>query len=140
METILKQKAVDLWQQNKSSYQIAAELNVSRNAVLGVIKRHREKGATLRGRIDKDGVRKVTAIQKPRPVERLFDHLEPVVGVTLMNLRHSSCCYIIGEDDATIYCGRQRARGSYCAEHYSLCYVPVKKAMQKKIERLSKAF
>lgn len=140
MEAILKQRAVDLWQQNKSSYQIAAELNVSRNAVLGVIKRHKDRGVALRGKIDRGCAPKRTVIQKSKPVETLFDHLEPVVGVTLMNLRHSSCCYIIGEDEAPIYCGRQRARGSYCAEHYSLCYVPVKKAMQKKIERMSKAF
>lgn len=131
MEEALKERLLALWQGKKTSYQIAAELGVSRNAVLGVIKRHKDKGVTLRGRLP---VEKKAKIQKPKPVERLLDYAEPVVGVTLMELRHNSCRFIVAEDEAPIYCGRTRTRGPYCAEHYAVCYVPVRKAMARKIE------
>ena len=80
----------------------------------------------------------VATIQKPKPVERLFDYRQPQAGVRLTALRHDSCRFIVAEDDAPIYCGDKKSRGSYCAEHYSLCYVPVKKAMAAKIARLAK--
>lgn len=132
MESSLREKAIALWQQSLTSYQIAERLGVSRNAVLGVIKRHRDKGNQLRG--------KVVKIQKPKPVEVLFDYLEPKTGVSLFGLRHSSCRYIIGEDESAIYCGRTKERGSYCAEHYRLCYVPVKKDSKNKVDGLWKSY
>lgn len=138
MDFILKAKAIELWQQSKTSYEIAAELKVSRYAVLGVIKRHRDKGNDVRCRLVKVGVKRSKNIQKPKPVEVLFNYPEPVVGVSLMGLRHMSCRFIIAEDESPIYCGKDKVRGSYCADHYSVCYVPVRKEDRKKIERLSR--
>lgn len=79
----------------------------------------------------------MAVIQKPKPVERLFNFVEPKVGVTIMTLRHDSCRFIVDEGETPIYCGAQKTRGPYCAEHYGRCYVPVKKAMQAKIERIA---
>ena len=77
------------------------------------------------------------AIQKPKPVERLFDFVEPKNGLTILTLRRNSCRFIVREDDTPIYCGAPKERGPYCAAHYKVCYVPVKKAMQAKLERLA---
>lgn len=128
MENCLREKTIALWQQSLTSYQIAERLGVSRNAVLGVIKRHRDKGNELRRRSVKVMQKLGPKIQKPRPVELLFDYVEPAVGVSIFGLRHNSCRYIIAEDEAPIYCGRDKQRGSYCMDHYNICYVPVRKA------------
>lgn len=77
------------------------------------------------------------AIQKPKPVKRLFDFAEPKTGKTIMTLRHDSCRFIINDGETPIYCGKKKERGPYCAEHYKVCYVPVRKAMQAKIERIA---
>jgi len=79
----------------------------------------------------------MAAIQKPRPVERLFDFAEPKAGVTILSLRHDSCRFIIEEGETPVYCGVKKTRGPYCADHYSKCYVPVRKAMQAKLERMA---
>jgi len=49
-------------------------------------------------------------------------------GVTMLRLTSSSCRFIISEPDKPIrYCGEKMVRCSYCKEHYSVCYVPVRK-------------
>lgn len=122
MQDETRKKVLRLWQENRSGSQIAAELGVSRNAVLGVVKRHKDKGNALRGPLPW-----ANRIQKPKPVERLFDYATPPSGVTLMGLRHASCRYIVREEETAIYCGRDKTSGPYCADHYALCYRPVKK-------------
>jgi hypothetical protein len=45
-------------------------------------------------------------------------------GVGLMDLKLSSCRYIVGEvKKVSRYCGEPKSHGSYCAHHGSLCYV-----------------
>jgi hypothetical protein len=137
-------KIVELWQQNLTSYQIAERLGISRNAVLGSIRRQKAKGVALRGRIlppekaREPETPKMAVIQKPKPVERLFDFVAPPAGVTILALRGNSCRFIVGEDETPIYCGKEKVRGAYCAAHYAACYVPVKKAMQQKMERMAR--
>lgn len=146
MET--KAKVLELWQQKVTSYQISERLGVSRNSVLGFIRRSRKKGVQLRTRevvarkeeaVTKRPVTTSVVIQKPRPIEVLFDYAPPAHGLTISALRHDSCRFIVAEDETPIYCGKQKERGSYCAEHYSICYVSVRKAMKDKIERMARS-
>jgi len=53
---------------------------------------------------------------------------QPILGVTILELRLFSCRYIIGSDEnvGAIFCGSQTAKGSYCQTHYSLCYIKTK--------------
>ncbi len=50
-------------------------------------------------------------------------------GVTILELRFSSCRYVVGqdEDDGTLFCGEVIHRVSYCRTHYRACYRPVNK-------------
>lgn len=129
MEEEVKERVLAMWQENKTSYQISAELGVSRNAVLGFIKRRRARGVALRGRLP---VEKKPKAEKTRPVEQLFEPSEPPAGVSLAGLRHNSCRFIISEEEPPSYCGRTRTRGPYCSEHYALCYVAPRKVCRKK--------
>jgi len=49
-------------------------------------------------------------------------------GIRLDELRYMSCRYIISRDEAVSvrYCGQNKVRGSYCAKHGALCYLPPK--------------
>ena len=51
------------------------------------------------------------------------------LGVTILELRFSSCRYIVGhnEDAEAFFCGEAIHRVSYCRTHYRACYRPVKK-------------
>jgi hypothetical protein len=52
--------------------------------------------------------------------------LPPHGPVTLMKLHHRSCWYIVSDvmGGETLFCGRMKTTGAYCAEHHQLCYVP----------------
>ena len=54
------------------------------------------------------------------------------LGVTILELKFSSCRYIIGyeENAGTIFCGEVIHRISYCANHYSACYIPAPKKLK----------
>jgi hypothetical protein len=60
--------------------------------------------------------------EKPAPV-RLAPVRAPV-GVTLLELDRHHCRYIVGPIFGldTLYCGRDRVVGSYCAEHDEICH------------------
>jgi hypothetical protein len=49
-------------------------------------------------------------------------------GVTILDLRLSSCRYVTGAHDevGAIFCGAAVHRVSYCQAHYSLCYIKTK--------------
>ena len=53
-------------------------------------------------------------------------------GLRIDELRYSSCRYIISLETAVSvrYCGHEKERGSYCAAHADLCYLPRKKREQ----------
>jgi hypothetical protein len=69
------------------------------------------------------------------PVLQLVWPVDPMVSeapsvedgkpIGLMDLRHSSCRFIVDNADPqrALYCGRPKARKSYCADHAKLCYV-----------------
>ena len=48
-------------------------------------------------------------------------------GIRFMQLRSSSCRYVVSgkEPENFLFCGDPKERGSYCAEHAQLCYVPL---------------
>lgn len=52
----------------------------------------------------------------------------PKVGkLKFMDLRRTSCRYVVSGDrpENFLFCGDPKERGSYCAEHAALCYVPL---------------
>jgi hypothetical protein len=49
---------------------------------------------------------------------------QPILGVTILELRLFSCRYVIGADDdlGAIFCGLTTFKGSYCKTHHKICY------------------
>ena len=48
-------------------------------------------------------------------------------GIKFIQLRSMSCRYVVSgkEPEDFLFCGDQKVRGAYCAEHAALCYAPL---------------
>jgi hypothetical protein len=135
---------VQLWNEGKTGLQMAEELGTTRSAVLGRAARMQAKGLIAKridkaARVDKIPVQPAEVIMPKRkpvvepvaPVLRLVwpvDPEPPAVDdgkpIGLMDLKHSSCRFVVDNSDPqnALYCGRPKARKSYCADHAKLCY------------------
>lgn len=149
-----KTRIIKLWEEGLTGGQIAEKLHLTRCSVLGFISRKRKSGHIFE-RIEKKAKKEKT--QEPKKTgpfwvrtkktykenkEALEELLStPVVlptrdgGIDLMDLKLDSCRFIISSDDDPVkYCGHQKARESYCAEHYSLCYYPARMSLDKLVK------
>jgi len=150
MLTDKEKSIVTMWNKNMSGQEIGDELGITRNAVMGILNRLRLKGVvgykvkpkTYRKRSQKPveapkpiAPPKAPPKPKPQPARNpdqlvmavLEDRSLPPHGpVTLMKLHHRSCRYIVSDVKGaeTLFCGRMKTTGAYCAEHHQLCYVP----------------
>lgn len=104
-----------LWSKGKSTVEIAKELGISKNAVVGKVHR-----LDLKNRPSpikkKEGIRRSV---KPKKNEKM----------TLMELRLNSCRWPIGDPkDANFhFCGADTALGKpYCPEHCKIAYTSLK--------------
>lgn len=98
-----------LWAQGISSGKIAANLGISRNAVVGKVHR---LGLPKRQKATKGGKR------KPRIA------LEPdFIGIPFFELSSEHCRYPKGEGTEMLFCGHVRKdESSYCEAHHAVCY------------------
>ena len=120
---------IHLWNKNYTGSEIAAELGITRNAVMGVVHRFRRKG--LVGY--KPETKTVNTTPRPRPKATLKPKEKPLVytegKVTFAELQQSrQCHYVVNDGHASSYlfCGKPQERGSYCEHHASICYMPSK--------------
>lgn len=146
-----KQLAVELWNAGKTGSQIANKIGVTRNAVLGFLHRLRLKNEKTEEGVLKNNGERPRKAKKQKPIAPIvveniamafgrqkFRPLEPEMGLhkyfekntsgkTLVDLDIRSCRYIISPNDARtpIYCGKEIANRSYCAEHARICYIPL---------------
>jgi GcrA cell cycle regulator len=145
------EKLRELWADGLSASQCAAELGggITKNAVIAKVHRlgiaERSKGRQGRQGGVKSTKTKAAPVPAkkslpvaapspaPRlaPIEQAFAQAAPPppgVGVTLVDLRLSSCRWVIGDhrDEAHRYCGAPRESmedgKSYCSFHASLAY------------------
>ena len=134
MEPNVKEVVISLWQEGKSSGQIAESLNITRNSVMGIIHRAKRDGLSLRSGPQtvlkkkapikeklKPAVKKVAVIK----VEKPQLETKPKKGKTLDDLRHGDCRYIISMHDTygAVYCSDPIEKASYCDAHAKLCYI-----------------
>jgi hypothetical protein len=139
-----------MWEKNMTGSQIGIELGMTRNAVMGQLKRMRDK-KMVEYRIDRDSVRmpvrrsitpNLTDLDAPpdapvkkRSVGRFNSLTIPMTDevkaftdgpVRFMQLHPLSCRYVIGKVNGpkTMFCGKAKTYGAYCAEHHALCYQP----------------
>lgn len=139
-------KLVKLWNEGKSAGEIAKELHVTRNTIMGKIWRLRNKGVGIekhertntRGKDKKPRVRRSPAPlldlifkrQKEEKIGEVIKHEEPFItnslNIRFKDLRNHSCRYVIndGRPENFIFCGAPKERGAYCEAHASICYTP----------------
>lgn len=138
-------KLIELWNAKASASEIGKELGLTRNAVIGRIKRLRDKGVQLRSftavpktevsrarvrevKTDRGWVKKKEPIKSKGPVQLQLDFDPPVEklkrSIDIFQLTPRSCRYITGEDNkrGALYCGDNKVSGAYCAKHAKMCY------------------
>jgi hypothetical protein len=139
-------KIAELWELGRTSGEIARELAISRNIVMGVIHRFRANGENISRRIEmkivieppeeevEPVVKQSNKPDRPPKIRALPLPEEPPAppmtggNCTFMGLTYRSCRYIIGPVKGldTIYCGEPKAGRSFCKEHETACYIYAK--------------
>lgn len=135
-------KIKELWELGYTGSQIAKEVELTRNSVIGFVYRMRknegiEKKRPPGRKPTKEKPIKVKKEKKQKPLVE-DNAKKPVeikedVSTTLLNLRFDSCRYIVEDGDVytTKYCNKPIAREAYCEDHYKICYVPTRYSASK---------
>jgi hypothetical protein len=135
-------KIIDLWESGLTGTQIAQELETTRSAILGKLRRLRLDGHVsykMNVKVDLKGAskrqiniaksfnlnRKTSRLvqpPKPLPKPRPIKH-EPI---KFMDLTPFSCRYIVNEGHAStfLFCGKPKTNRAYCSDHAKICYIP----------------
>ncbi len=135
-------KIIELWDQKFTGGQIAAELSMTRNAVMGRLGRFRKMGLVaykMSAKVDlkdmKSGilktVKKYNANPKmfrgrlpPTPLPEMPPVKDKPIG--FFELTPFTCRYIVNDGKASefLFCGKPKMIRSYCEDHARLCYLP----------------
>jgi hypothetical protein len=128
---------IKLWEQGFSGSHIGKELCITRNSVMGRIHRLRAAGVVVASRTTdaafdmpkKKDYRKPYPAPKPEPLP-----IDRTKGVSFWDIRSGDCKFIVNDGAASsyIFCGVPADAGSYCKEHYNLCYVPPEPKRRRK--------
>lgn len=134
------QEMVDMWNKGMSSTEIGKVLGKTRNSVIGVLHRLRDKGYYIEKKVvpwnkdekPKQKIQEVKTNSGWRRRKITFvpkDNFVQTEGVTLLDLTPTSCRFIIHTESrrGPLFCGQPKDKISYCAHHYRMCYYPVRK-------------
>ena len=145
------QTMLELWAQGLSDKNIAQQLGVTKNAIAGRLHRMHLAGKipveyfARRNQVSKRRPPRETAKPEPLPLPDvppppqqqaceiidLFANKDPGRGadtsIRLEKLTPRSCRYVVSGDKAAdyLFCGKLKAKGSYCEEHAKICYPPL---------------
>jgi GcrA cell cycle regulator len=151
---------IKLWESGYSGSQIAAEIGVTRNTVMGKVYRLRRRALMASGHepmksrpdikiaLPKSAPKQAKIPQKVvmLPVKRnaWVPTPDPSVvktsadGLTFWELKPGMCRYSISGESLDTYrfCSEPAVKMSYCAHHYGICFVPPmpKKKREKRDE------
>ena len=136
-----KNAVLEMWNKNYTGGQIAKELCLTRNTVMGIIHRLKKTEAVeprvkIPPKIDPPKV-----VVKTKKLPPVFIKPKPVNHMprTLMQLRANSCRYVVNDGHASqfLFCGKPKEKGAYCMDHAQLCYVKPHKGVKKEKEKTS---
>jgi hypothetical protein len=151
---------IKLWESGYSGSQIATELGVTRNTVMGKVYRLRRRALMsyghdqMKSRPDiKVALPKAKPKQAKIPAKPVAPYVkrnawvptpDPSVvkpsadGLTFWELKPGMCRYSTSGDSLATYrfCSKPAVKSSYCNHHYGICFVPPmpKKRREKKDE------
>jgi len=120
-----------LWTKGKSTVEIAKELGISKNSVIGKV--HRLELTARPSPIKKKEVKPVV----PKPVKKKAPE-----KCRLMDLKVNTCRWPVGdpEDEDFHFCGKQTTTGKpYCAEHCKAAYTSLKELADQNAQNKLKA-
>ena len=137
MRETRKELIAEMWENGKSSGEIANILEITRGTVMGVIHRLKAKGKVFHKISNKTvTIAQIPKKEKPmvkKPKLKVFKPEPETIeiyegGITIFDLTSRSCRYILGPVDGehTRYCGEPKSGKSYCRKHRSLCYYILK--------------
>lgn len=127
---------INLWNEGKSSNDIAKIFHVTRGTIVGVIYRARQRGLDVKQKAPskpkalppKEEVPRVEAKPKRKKMEvlgakvmlKVVSELEP----TIYNLRKGQCKYPthFSADNEQLFCAAPTER-VYCDKHHNICHV-----------------
>jgi len=139
---------IELWDNKYTGAQIAKELCMTRNAVMGRLARFRRMGLVgykMNAKIALKDVKSSTLkrvktfnaypkVFRGRKPPTPLPEMAPIKDkpVKLFDLTPFTCRYVVNDGKASdfLFCGKPKVRQSYCSEHYNLCYMPPRKKEQ----------
>ncbi len=147
MKDIQKQ-IYKLWESGYPASEIAKEVCITRNAVMGHLFRMRQAGVKMRQKPPSANAKKAAppppskktvGVQKmirrlPAPKKPTLEEINPPPlipngdPVPMMKLSRYSCRYVVnhGEVKSFLFCNaRVKDGSSYCPHHHAICYVPL---------------
>lgn len=118
-----REKIIALWQEGKTGSEIAAEINSTRNSVIGFINRERKRGIDLRGAAMSP---RKPRVKPPKKIVSIFEKRLPAAergSLLIHELTPQSCRFIVsGSGAESMFCGSGIQAGSYCEKHRKICY------------------
>lgn len=144
-------KIIELWKEDKTSGQIAAKLNMTRSAVMGLVGRLRSKGlleyrdpASKKNATPDEKRNKMRSPYVQNKASKVLPPLPPVSDdispVKLFQLTSKSCRFVINDSRSAsdfLFCNKPKKVGSYCEDHHKICYI---KSEPRKRDRERKPF
>jgi hypothetical protein len=144
MEPKQKKIMIEMWLNGKTGSEIAEVLNTTRNAIMGKLKRLRDKGL-IEYKVIPPGkpastnilllpiknrriLREIKAGEREAPQVFVVPEKKntPKFPVRFFGLNRLTCKFPIndGEPQNLLFCGDDRNEGSsYCDRHHKICYV-----------------
>ena len=129
-----KERIKELWTLGWSSTKIGLELGLTRNSVIGVVHRMRQKGISIPSNRKTTIKKKYTREKETKARSERDKYYESPTDI--FGLRMSSCRFIVEEGTVytTKYCNQKAHKASYCKDHYKICYYkPAKPASKLRI-------
>lgn len=120
----VKSKIRIMWGENKTSSQIAEEIGISRNSVIGAVYRMRKSGENISERgLKRPGAKYKK--RKPLTNREAAPKIYTDGRVGILGLGFRTCRFIVEEGDyiSTKYCNKGTVNNTYCKHHYEVCYV-----------------
>lgn len=153
MKDIQKQ-IYKLWESGYPASEIAKEVCITRNAVMGHLFRMRQAGVKMRQKPPSANAKKAAppppkrtvGVKKmprrlPAPIKPTLEEINPPPlipngdPVPMMKLARFSCRYVVSGVDAKsfLFCNaKARDNSSYCPHHHAICYVPFSNAKPRR--------
>ena len=133
------EQIIKLWNENKSATEIAKEVLVTRNTVIGVITRARPLGVITRpmmveqAKRGRDGSERkkqknprTVVINRVFPMQIIEEQNPEIIGVSLFEIAHNGCRFPTSRfEDQHYFCGKAKrdSKTSFCSEHHQVVWL-----------------